>query len=348
MNKIFITGGSGFIGSNFIYYCIDKGYVVMNYDNLTYAGNEFNLEYLKNNQNYSFVNGDICNYDLLYNSIINFKPNFIVNFAAESHVDRSINSPQNFINTNILGTYHLLESSRKYYYQNKIELFKLLHISTDEVFGSLSDNKNLFNEDSKYNPSSPYSASKASSDHLVNAWIKTYNFPALITNCSNNYGPYQYPEKLIPLVIQKCIFEEEIPIYGNGKNIRDWIYVEDHCKALYQVLNKGKIGDNYLIAGNQEKRNIEVVELICEILDQINSSNNLKTYKNLIKYVDDRPAHDYRYAIDCTKINKELNWKPKVNFYDGIKKTVKWYLQNMDWLDKVKMKNQVLSKMDNK
>ncbi len=348
MNKIFITGGSGFIGSNFIYYCIDKGYAVMNYDNLTYAGNEFNLESLKNNQNYRFINGDICDSNLLYDSIINFKPNFIVNFAAESHVDRSINTPQNFIHTNILGTYHLLESSRKYYHQNKSKVFKLLHISTDEVFGSLKDDENLFDENSKYNPSSPYSASKASSDHLVNAWIKTYDLPAIVTNCSNNYGPYQYPEKLIPLVIQKCIFEEEIPIYGNGKNIRDWIYVEDHCKALYQVLNKGKIGDNYLIAGNQEKRNIEVVELICEILDEINSSDNLKTYKNLIKYVDDRPAHDYRYAIDCTKINKELNWKPKVNFYDGIKKTVKWYLQNMDWLDKVKMKNQVLSKMDNK
>tara|TARA_B100000965_G_scaffold59287_2_gene45352 strand:- start:1352 stop:2398 length:1047 start_codon:yes stop_codon:yes gene_type:complete len=348
MNKIFITGGSGFIGSNFIYYCIDKGYVVMNYDNLTYAGNEFNLEYLKNNQNYSFVNGDICNYDLLYNSIINFKPNFIVNFAAESHVDRSINCPQNFINTNILGTYHLLESSRKYYYQNKIELFKLLHISTDEVFGSLSDNKNLFNEDSKYNPSSPYSASKASSDHLVNAWIKTYNFPALITNCSNNYGPYQYPEKLIPLVIQRCIFEEEIPVYGDGKNIRDWIYVKDHCEALYKVLNKGKIGDNYLIGGNQEKTNIEVVELICEILDEINTSDNLKSYKDLIKYVDDRPAHDYRYAVDCTKINTELNWNPKIGFNDGIRQTVKWYLENMDWLNKVKMKNQVFSKMDNK
>ena len=348
MNKIFITGGSGFIGSNFIYYCIDKGYAVMNYDNLTYAGNEFNLESLKNNQNYRFINGDICDSNLLYDCIINFKPNFIVNFAAESHVDRSINTPQNFIHTNILGTYHLLESSRKYYHQNKSKVFKLLHISTDEVFGSLKDDENLFDENSKYNPSSPYSASKASSDHLVNAWIKTYDLPAIVTNCSNNYGPYQYPEKLIPLVIQKCIFEEEIPIYGNGKNIRDWIYVEDHCKALYQVLNKGKIGDNYLIAGNQEKRNIEVVELICEILDEINSSDNLKTYKNLIKYVDDRPAHDYRYAIDCTKINKELNWKPKVNFYDGIKKTVKWYLQNMDWLDKVKMKNQVLSKMDNK
>ena len=348
MNKIFITGGSGFIGSNFIYYCIDKGYAVMNYDNLTYAGNEFNLECLKNNQNYRFINGDICDSNLLYDCIINFKPNFIVNFAAESHVDRSINTPQNFIHTNILGTYHLLESSRKYYHQNKSKVFKLLHISTDEVFGSLKDDENLFDENSKYNPSSPYSASKASSDHLVNAWIKTYDLPAIVTNCSNNYGPYQYPEKLIPLVIQKCIFEEEIPIYGNGKNIRDWIYVEDHCKALYQVLNKGKIGDNYLIAGNQEKRNIEVVELICEILDEINSSDNLKTYKNLIKYVDDRPAHDYRYAIDCTKIINELNWKPKVNFYDGIKKTVKWYLQNMDWLDKVKMKNQVLSKMDNK
>ena len=348
MNKIFITGGSGFIGSNFIYYCIDKGYTVMNYDNLTYAGNEFNLEYLKNNQNYSFVNGDICNYDLLHNSIIKFKPNFIVNFAAESHVDRSINSPQNFINTNILGTYHLLESSRKYYYQSKSELFKLLHISTDEVFGSLSDNKNLFNEDSKYNPSSPYSASKACSDHLVNAWIKTYNLPALITNCSNNYGPYQYPEKLIPLVIQKCIFEEQIPVYGSGKNIRDWIYVKDHCEALYKVLNKGKIGDSYIIGGNQEKRNIEVVELICEILDEINSSDNLKSYKDLIKYVDDRPAHDYRYAVDCTKINKELNWNPKIGFDDGIRQTVKWYLENMDWLNKVKMKNQVFSKMDNK
>ena len=278
---------------------------------------------------------------------MNFKPDYIVNFAAESHVDRSIDSPQNFIHTNILGTYYLLESSLKYYHQNKSKVFKLLHISTDEVFGSLQDNENLFNENSKYNPSSPYSASKASSDHLVNAWIKTYDFPAIVTNCSNNYGPYQYPEKLIPLIIQKCISEEKLPVYGNGKNIRDWIYVEDHCKALYKILNKGKIGDNYLIGGKQEKRNIEVVELICQILDKIKPSNNLKSYVDLITYTEDRPAHDYRYAIDCEKINKELNWKPRVSFQEGIKKTVKWYLENIDWLNKVKMKNKVLSKMDN-
>jgi len=337
MNKIFITGGSGFIGSNFIYYCIDKGYIVMNYDNLTYAGNEFNLESLKNNQNYTFVKGDVCNYNFLYDCIINFKPDFIVNFAAESHVDRSIDSPQNFIHTNILGTYYLLETSLKYYHQNKNEVFKLLHISTDEVFGSLQENENLFNENSKYNPSSPYSASKASSDHLVNAWNKTYRLPTIVTNCSNNYGPYQYPEKLIPLIIQKCILEEALPVYGNGQNIRDWIYVEDHCEALYKILNKGKIGDNYLIGGNQEKRNIEVVQLICKILDQIKPSNNLTSYEDLITYVNDRPAHDYRYAIDCRKINKELNWKPKVSFQNGIEKTVNWYLENMDWLNKIKM-----------
>ena len=337
MNKIFITGGSGFIGSNFIYYCIDKGYIVMNYDNLTYAGNEFNLESLKNNQNYTFVKGDVCNYNFLYDCIINFKPDFIVNFAAESHVDRSIDSPQNFVHTNILGTYYLLETSLKYYHQNKNEVFKLLHISTDEVFGSLQENENLFNENSKYNPSSPYSASKASSDHLVNAWNKTYRLPTIVTNCSNNYGPYQYPEKLIPLIIQKCILEEALPVYGNGQNIRDWIYVEDHCEALYKILNKGKIGDNYLIGGNQEKRNIEVVQLICKILDKIKPSNNLASYEELITYVNDRPAHDYRYAIDCRKINKELNWKPKVSFQNGIEKTVNWYLENMDWLNKIKM-----------
>jgi len=346
MNKIFIAGGSGFIGSNFIYYCIDKGYVVVNYDKLTYAGNKFNLEGLKNNKNYKFIKGDICDYNLLYDCIINFNPNFIVNFAAESHVDRSIDSPENFIHTNILGTYHLLESSLKYYHQNKSKFFKLLHISTDEVFGSLEDNENLFNENSKYNPSSPYSASKACSDHLVNAWIKTYNLPAIVTNCSNNYGPYQYPEKLIPLIIQKCILEEELPVYGNGENIRDWIYVEDHCEALYQVLNKGEIGHNYLIGGNQEKRNIEVVELICKILDELKPSDNLKSYVNLIKYVEDRPAHDYRYAIDSSKINKKLNWKPQVSFQDGIRRTINWYLNNMNWIDQINIKTKLLSEMD--
>ena len=346
MNKIFITGGSGFIGTNFIYYCIDKGYEIMNYDNLTYAGNKYNLKNISDSENYTFVKGNICDHNLLYDCLKNFKPNYVVNFAAESHVDRSIDTPQNFIRTNILGTYNLLESTLKYYNENNDIEFKLLHISTDEVFGSLSDNQNLFNENSRYNPSSPYSASKASSDHLVNAWIKTYNLPAIITNCSNNYGPYQYPEKLIPLIIQRCILEDKLPIYGNGKNIRDWIYVEDHCDALYQVLNNGETGQNYLIGGNQEKTNIEVVELICEILDELKPSRNLKSYADLIRYVDDRPAHDYRYAIDCTKIDKELNWKPKVNFQDGMKQTINWYLENMDWMNQIKTKNQTLSKMD--
>ena len=336
MNKIFITGGSGFIGTNFIYYCIDKGYQVMNYDILTYAGNKDNLKNIDKHHNYTFIKGDICNYDLLYECLKQFKPNYIINFAAESHVDRSIDKPENFIYTNILGTYNLLEASFKYFNNNND--FKLLHISTDEVFGSLIDDNNLFDENSKYNPSSPYSASKASSDHLVNAWIKTYDFPAIITNCSNNYGPYQYPEKLIPLIINKCIMEEELPIYGDGKNIRDWLYVEDHCEALYQVLDKGIIGENYLIGGNQEKTNIEVVELICKMLDELKPSNSLDSYTELIRYVNDRPGHDYRYAVDCSKINNELNWEPKISFHDGLKKTINWYLLNNDWVKKINNK----------
>ena len=348
MNKILITGGSGFIGTNFIYYCLHRGYMIMNYDNLTYAGNKYNLQSINNNENYTFVKGDIGNQDLLFDCFQNFKPNYIVNFAAESHVDRSIDSPNNFIHTNILGTYHLLESTLKYYNQDQDRKLKFLHISTDEVFGSLLDSENPFNENSKYNPSSPYSASKASSDHLVNAWIKTYHLPAIISNCSNNYGPYQYPEKLIPLMIQKCILEEELPVYGDGKNIRDWIYVEDHCDALLQILIKGKITNHYLVGGNQEKTNLEVVEMICRILNELKPSDNLKSYFELIRFVEDRPGHDYRYAIDCSKINEDLNWEPKINFENGIRKTITWYLVNKDWMNQIKKENHTLSKMDKK
>jgi len=334
MNRIFITGGAGFIGSNFIHYCLKKNDIVMNYDLITYAGNLNNLKNINNEQNYQFVNGDICDKNLLYNSIEKFQPDFIINFAAESHVDLSIENPDWFINTNIIGTYKLLLSSLEYFNRmdtkNK-KAFKFLHVSTDEVYGSI--NNGSFNEDSKYDPSSPYSASKAASDHLVNAWIKTYDFPAIITNCSNNYGPYQFPEKLIPHMIQRCIKEESLPVYGNGKNVRDWIYVEDNCEIQYKLLVNNCKKNKYNIGGNEEKNNLEVVELICEILDELLPSKKIKTYHELIEFVEDRPGHDFRYAIDYSRVSNEFNWNPKMNFKEGLRNTIKWYLDNQSWID---------------
>ena len=337
MNKIFITGGAGFIGSNFIHYCLDKNDIVLNFDLLTYAGNLNNFKSIKNKENYNFINGNICDKELLDSTLNDFKPAFIINFAAESHVDLSIDNPDSFINTNIVGTYKLLLSSLEYYYSlnnDKQKNFKFLHVSTDEVYGSINEGS-FFTEESKYNPSSPYSASKAASDHLVNAWNKTYNFPTIITNSSNNYGPFQFPEKLIPHMIQKCLNEQNLPIYGNGKNIRDWIYVKDHCEAHYQLLINRCKGTKYNIGGGQEKTNLEVVEAICEILDKLMPSVNLKSYKELIEYVEDRPGHDFRYAIDYSKIKKEIGWEPKVNFKEGLFNTINWYLNNQNWIDMI-------------
>ena len=335
--KILVTGGAGFIGSNFILNYIEE-HTLLNYDKLTYAGNLNNLDSVRNHNNYSFIKGDIKDKELVNKTIFDFKPDAIINFAAESHVDRSIDAPQDFIETNILGTFNLLKSALDYYnnFDNGKDVkFRFLHISTDEVYGSLG-NKNKFKETTPYNPSSPYSASKASSDHLVKAWYYTFGLPILITNCSNNYGSYQFPEKLIPLMIVNCLEHKSLPIYGKGKNIRDWIYVDDHCSALYEVLKNGKIGETYNIGGNQEITNLKMVEKICDILDKVKPSNSLKSYRELITFVDDRPGHDFRYAIDSSKIENKLNIFPKENIETGLQKTINWYIENMDWINKIK------------
>jgi len=336
--KILVTGGAGFIGSNFILNYIDK-HQIFNYDKLTYAGNLDNLSSILNHSNYSFIKGDIKDNNKVINILNTFKPEAIINFAAESHVDRSIDTPKTFIETNVLGTFELLNCCVNYYQKldkNIKEKFRFLHISTDEVYGSLN-NKGKFKETTAYNPSSPYSASKASSDHLVKSWFHTFNLPILITNCSNNYGPYQFPEKLIPLMITNCLEHKELPIYGDGQNIRDWIYVDDHCKGIYQVLKNGKIGETYNIGGNQEMSNIKIVEKICDIMDQNKPSKNIKSYKKLITFVKDRPGHDFRYAIDSSKIETQLKFFPSENLDSGLRKTVNWYLKNIDWIDSIRL-----------
>ena len=332
--KILITGGCGFIGSNFIIDQINNSNNhILNFDIISYAANPKNLKKINNSKRYSFIKGDICNQSNIQEALINFKPNAVVHFAAESHVDRSINNPNQFIITNVNGTANLLDVCNRYYREldNRIKkAFKFLHISTDEVFGSLGK-KGFFNEKTSYSPNSPYSASKASSDHLVRAWNHTYNFPTLITNCSNNYGPYQFPEKLIPLMIANCFDYKPLPVYGEGKNIRDWLYVDDHCKALNLVLNYGEIGGTYNIGGNSEIKNIDIVKSICTSLDKLRPLKNSKKYSSLITFVKDRPGHDFRYAIDSTKIQNELNWKPLESFSSGLDKTIKWYIKNEIW-----------------
>ena len=332
--KIFVTGGLGFIGSNFISMQIDKHKnEILNFDKLTYAANINNLLKYKKNKLYNFVQGDIVDSKKILKILNSYKPDCIINFAAESHVDRSIDGPKEFINTNIIGTYELLNATLKYYelnYKENENHFRFIHVSTDEVYGSLGK-QGYFNENTPYNPSSPYSASKASSDHLVRAWNLTFNLPTIITNCSNNYGPFQFPEKLIPLMIINCIKHNNLPIYGDGKNIRDWLYVADHCDALYSVILNGKNGETYNIGGNQEKNNLEIVSTICKILDEKIPSNKIDSYKELITFVEDRPGHDFRYAIDASKIKKHLNWSPHYTFEDGIKKTIDWYIKYKDW-----------------
>ena len=332
--KIFVTGGLGFIGSNFISMQIDKHKnEILNFDKLTYAANVNNLLKYKKNKLYNFVQGDIVDSKKILKILNSYKPDCIINFAAESHVDRSIDGPKEFINTNIIGTYELLNATLKYYelnYKENENHFRFIHVSTDEVYGSLGK-QGYFKENTPYNPSSPYSASKASSDHLVRAWNLTFNLPTIITNCSNNYGPFQFPEKLIPLMIINCIKHNNLPIYGDGKNIRDWLYVADHCDALYSVILNGKNGETYNIGGNQEKNNLEIVSTICKILDEKIPSNKIDSYKELITFVKDRPGHDFRYAIDASKIKKHLNWSPHYTFEDGIKKTIDWYIKYKDW-----------------
>ena len=333
--RYFITGGAGFIGSNLIRKLIlNEKNIILNYDNLTYSGNLNTLKNISKSKRYFFVKGDIYDEEKLFSSINDYKPDIIMNLAAETHVDRSITNSYKFIQTNICGTYNLLNIAYKYWLNlslKKQKEFRFHHISTDEVYGSLSKN-GKFSEDNPYCPSSPYSASKASSDHLVNAWFKTYNLPVLITNCSNNYGPYQYPEKLIPKIILNAFNKKNIPLYGNGDNIRDWLFVDDHVEALILVIKKGIPGETYNIGGNCEKNNFEVANLICDLIrEYMEPKGEFFDYKCLIKFVKDRPGHDFRYAIDSSKIFRHLGWQPTESFDSGIKKTVDWYLNNIEF-----------------
>lgn len=337
--KYLITGGAGFIGSAVIRYIINHTQdEVLNIDKLTYAGNLESLIEVENNTRYSFQQIDICDTAALEQAVAGFQPDIVMHLAAESHVDRSIDGPAAFIQTNIVGTYTLLEVIRKYWMaldSDKKADFRFHHISTDEVYGDLEGTTDLFTETTPYAPSSPYSASKASSDHLVRAWYRTYGLPTIVTNCSNNYGPYHFPEKLIPLVILNALEGKALPVYGNGQQIRDWLYVEDHARALYCVASQGKVGETYNIGGHNEKQNIEVVKTICALLDELRPRADQTAYASLITYVTDRPGHDLRYAIDAAKIAKELNWKPQETFETGIRKTVEWYLNNLQWCRRV-------------
>jgi dTDP-glucose 4,6-dehydratase len=338
MHTFLVTGGSGFIGSNFILKARKENWAnIINLDKLTYASNPQTLEILNNDPEYNFVRGDISNLELVCNLLNKFQPDAIINFAAESHVDRSILSPQDFIQTNIFGTFQLLETSKAYYEKlspPQQQQFRFLHISTDEVYGSLNPTDPTFREDTPYAPNSPYAASKAGSDHLVRAYYHTYGLPTLTTNCSNNYGARQFPEKLIPLIILNALNEKPLPIYGDGQNIRDWLYVEDHCDAIYLVLKHSQIGETYNIGGNNEVTNLMVVEKICAILDQLVPKPNFR-YSSLITFVKDRLGHDRRYAIDCSKIHRDLGWQPKENFDSGLLKTIQWYLNNSKWVEQV-------------
>ena len=337
--RILITGGAGFIGSAVVRHIIkNTNDEVLNLDKLTYAGNLESLKEIDQNPLYQFQQVDICDASKLEQIFEHFKPDAIMHLAAESHVDRSIDGPSTFIQTNIVGTYTLLEAARKYWQRlddNKKANFRFHHISTDEVYGDLDGTTDLFTETTPYAPSSPYSASKASSDHLVRAWQRTYGLPTIVTNCSNNYGPYHFPEKLIPLVILNALDGKPLPIYGKGNQIRDWLFVEDHAQALYQVVTQGKVGETYNIGGHNEKQNIEVVKTICKILDELKPQTNTQPYESLITFVKDRPGHDLRYAIDATKIESELSWRPQETFETGIRKTVIWYLENLEWCHRV-------------
>jgi len=336
---ILVTGGAGFIGSNFVLDWLRNGEEpVLNLDKLTYAGNPDNLAVLNGDGRHIFVRGDIGDAGLVTSLLKQHHPRAIVNFAAESHVDRSIHGPDDFIQTNIVGTFHLLETVRAYW--TKLDeaakaTFRFLHVSTDEVYGSLESGEPAFRETHPYRPNSPYSASKASSDHLIRAYHHTYGLPVLTTNCSNNYGPYQFPEKLIPLVIHNALAGKALPIYGDGRQIRDWLYVEDHCRAVCRVLESGILGETYNIGGWNEQPNIEVVRLLCGILDELRPRADGLSYATHITFVKDRPGHDRRYAVDAGKIERELGWKPAETFETGIRKTVRWYLDNQQWVENV-------------
>ena len=337
--RILLTGGAGFIGSAVVRHIIkNTDDEVLNLDKLTYAGNLESLVNITDNERYAFEQVDICDADKLKRVFAEHQPDVVMHLAAESHVDRSIDGPDQFIKTNIVGTYNLLEVARAYWTtlpENRKQNFRFHHISTDEVYGDLEGTTDLFTETTSYAPSSPYSASKASSDHLVRAWQRTYGFPTLITNCSNNYGPYHFPEKLIPLVILNALDGKDLPIYGKGNQIRDWLYVEDHARALYKVVTEGIVGETYNIGGHNEKQNIEVVKTICQILDELQPKADAQAYESLITFVKDRPGHDLRYAIDASKIANDLGWTPEESFESGIRKTVEWYLNNLEWCRRV-------------
>lgn len=338
-SSIVVTGGSGFIGSNFIHSWIEStGAPVINLDELTYAGNPENLRALEQDARYIFVKGNICDQGLVSTILHDHAPAAIVHFAAESHVDRSILGPDAFIQTNICGTFALLEAAKKYWEaldSASRKSFRFLHVSTDEVYGSLSAEAPSFSETTPYAPNSPYSASKAASDHLVRAYHHTYGLPTLTTNCSNNYGPYQFPEKLIPLTILNALQGKNLPIYGDGKNVRDWLYVGDHCAAIRAVMEGGRIGETYNIGGSSEMENIAVVRTICKVLDHLQAESPFRPHERLIQFVKDRPGHDRRYAVDTSKIERELGWRPAENFESGIRKTVEWYLENRQWCENV-------------
>lgn len=336
---ILVTGCAGFIGSNFVHNWLSlSDEVVVNLDKLTYAGNLANLESFKNDLRHVFVHGDIRDVCLVSDLLARYQPRAILNFAAESHVDRSIHGPGDFIQTNVMGTFNLLECVRAYWQElpvQKKDAFRFLHVSTDEVYGTLSPTDPPFAETKNYEPNSPYSASKAASDHLVRAWHHTYGLPVLTTNCSNNYGPYHFPEKLIPLVLLNALSGKPLPIYGDGQQVRDWLYVQDHCRAITRVLEAGRVGETYNIGGWNEKPNLEVVNTLCAVLDELKPRADGKKYAEQIVYVKDRPGHDRRYAIDARKIESELGWKPEETFETGIRKTVEWYLANQDWVETV-------------
>lgn len=338
-NNIFVTGGAGFIGSNFVLQWIEQESAsVINLDKLTYAGNLRNLEKIAADPRHKFVQGDICDRELVSDLLRRHQPRAIVHFAAESHVDRSIHGPDDFVRTNVHGTFSLLEEVRAYWMSlNESERapFRFLHVSTDEVYGSLGTNDPQFSESTPYSPNSPYSATKAASDHLVRAYHHTYGLPTLTTNCSNNYGPFQFPEKLIPLMILNARRGKPLPVYGDGKNVRDWLYVEDHCHAIRVVLAKGLMGQTYNIGGWNEKPNIEIVTTICSLLDELAAQDPVIPHKTLVSYVKDRPGHDRRYAMDARKIERELGWKPKETFDTGIRKTVEWYLNHEAWIEEI-------------
>jgi dTDP-glucose 4,6-dehydratase len=336
---VLVTGGAGFIGSNFILHWIrNEPAGIVNLDKLTYAGNPANLSSIAGNSKYKFVQGDICDRDFLADLFNTQRPRSIVHFAAESHVDRSIHGPDDFIRTNVNGTFSLLEEARAYWSEmpeQEKSVFRFLHVSTDEVYGSLSQTDPAFSESTRYAPNSPYSASKAASDHLVRAYHHTYGLPVLTTNCSNNYGPFQFPEKLIPLVILRATTGQPIPVYGDGQNVRDWLYVTDHCEAIRTVLARGRVGETYNVGGSNELKNMDVVNTICSALDELRPRDPVTPHNKLITFVKDRPGHDRRYAMNAGKIEGELGWRPKETFESGIRKTVRWYLENQAWVESV-------------